>query len=125
MIKSKQLSLNDIYNDCLESIENDKPKFLSLLEEHLDIDALIPFSFRMHFRNHTGRPREYPLSAFILALIIQRIFSIQTDRLLILSFTYSRELREFSDLLKCQMYQSSHALNRTSKMTSKLCLKDL
>jgi hypothetical protein len=43
MIKSKQLSLNDIYNDCLESIENDKPKFLSLLEEHLDIDALIPF----------------------------------------------------------------------------------
>jgi len=95
MVKSKQLSLNDIYNDCLESIENDKPKFLSLLEEHLDIDALIPFSFRMHFRNHTGRPREYPLSAFILALIIQRIFSIQTDRLLILFLTYSRELREF------------------------------
>ena len=42
MIKSKQQSLNDVYTDCLESFDNDKPKFLSMLEEHLDIDALIP-----------------------------------------------------------------------------------
>ena len=49
----------------------------------------------MHFKNHTGRPREYPLSAFILSLIIQRIFSIQTDSLLIVFLKYSRELREF------------------------------
>lgn len=95
MIKSKQQSLNDVYTDCLESFDNDKPKFLSMLEEHLDIDALIPLSFRMHFNKHIGRPREYLLSGFILALIIQRIFSIQTDRLLILFLTYSRELREF------------------------------
>ncbi|MDD4729312.1 MAG: transposase, partial [Dysgonamonadaceae bacterium] len=95
MIKSKQQSLNDVYTDCLESFENDKPKFLSMLEEHLDIDALIPLSFRMHFRKRTGRPREYLLSGFILALIIQRIFSIQTDTLLILFLTYSKELREF------------------------------
>jgi hypothetical protein len=100
MIKPKQLSLNDIYADCLESIENDKPKFLSLLEEHLDIDALIPLSFKMHFRSHTGRPREYSLSAFILALIIQRIFSIHTDSLLIVFLTYSRELREFCGFYK-------------------------
>ena len=95
MNKPKQLSLNDIYAGCLESFENDKPKFLSMLDEHLDINSLIPLSFRMHFRNHTGRPREYPLSAFILALIIQRIFSIHTDSLLIIFLTYSRELREF------------------------------
>ena len=95
MKKSKQQSLNDVYTDCLESFENDKPEFLSMLEEHLDIDALIPLSFRMHFNKHIGRPREYLLSGFILALIIQRIFSIQTDRLLILFLTYSRELREF------------------------------
>lgn len=95
MIKHKQLSLNDIYADCLESFENDKPKFLSMLEQHLDIDALIPLSLKLHFRNHTGRPREYPLRGFILSLIIQRIFSIHTDRLLITFLTYSRELREF------------------------------
>ena len=95
MIKWKQLSLNDIYADCLKSFENDKPRFLSMLEEHLDIDALIPLSFKMHFKNHTGRPREYSLTAFILALIIQRIFSIHTDSLLIVFLKYSRELREF------------------------------
>lgn len=75
MTKPKQLSLNDIYADCLEYFENDKPRFLSMLEEHLDIDALIPLNFKMHFRNYKGRPREYSLSAFILALIIQRIFT--------------------------------------------------
>ena len=95
MIKPKQLSLNDIYADCLESFINDKPKFLSLLEEHLDINILIPLSFKMHFNHHTGRPREYSLSAFILVLIIQRIFTIPTDSLLIVFLTYSRELREF------------------------------
>ena len=58
MIKSKQLSLIDVYADCLEYFENDKPKFLS-------IDALIPLSFKTHFKKHTGRPREYPLTAFI------------------------------------------------------------
>ena len=95
MKKPKQLSLNDIYTGCLESFNNDKPKFLSMLEEHLDINALIPFSFKMHFKNYTGRPREYSLSSFVLSLIIQRIFSIQTDKLLIIFLTYSRELREF------------------------------
>jgi hypothetical protein len=70
MIKSKQLSLNDIYTDCLESFENDKPRFLSMLEEHLDIDDLIPFSFKMKFKKQTGRPRKYSLSSFIIALII-------------------------------------------------------
>lgn len=86
MIKSNQLSLNDIYAGCLESFGNDKPKFLSMLEEHLDINALIPLSSRMHFRNHTGRPRQYSLSSFILALINQRIFRIHTDSLLIVWF---------------------------------------
>ena len=95
MIRPKQLSINDIYADCLESLENDKPKFLSMLEEHLDIDALIPWSFERNYRKNTGRPRGYPLHAFILSLIIQRIFTIPTDSLLITFLTYSRELREF------------------------------
>ena len=56
MIKTKQLSLNDIYTDCLESFENDKPTFLSMLEEHLDIHSFIPLNFQMHFRNFKGNP---------------------------------------------------------------------
>ena len=49
MIPYKQLSLADIFLDCHEKFENDKPAFLSLLETHIDIDELIPISFRNHF----------------------------------------------------------------------------
>ena len=76
MIPYKQLSLADIFSDCQEKFENDKPAFLSLLETHIDINEFIPFSFRNHFYASTGRTRKYPLQAFLWALIIQRIFSI-------------------------------------------------
>ena len=48
MIPYKQLSLADIFSDCQEKFENDKPAFLSLLETHIDIDEFIPIS--MHRR---------------------------------------------------------------------------
>ena len=61
MIPYKQLSLKDIFTDCQEKFEHDKPTFLSLLETHIDIDELIPISFRNHFYASTGRTRKYPL----------------------------------------------------------------
>ncbi len=95
MIPYKQLSLNDFFTDCFEKFENDKPAFLSLLEQHINIDEIIPFSFRKHFYASTGRKRKYPLHAFLWALIIQRIFSIPTDELLLTFLHYSKPLREF------------------------------
>ena len=95
MIPYIQLSLADIFSDCHEKFENDKPAFLSLLETHIDIDELIPISFRNHFYASTGRTRKYPLQAFLWALIIQRIFSIPTDQLLLIFLAYSKSLREF------------------------------
>ena len=100
MIPYKQLSLADIFSDCHEKFENDKPAFLSLLETHIDIDALIPISFRNHFYASTGRTRKYPLQAFLWALIIQRIFSIPTDQLLLTFLAYSKSLREFCGFIK-------------------------
>ena len=58
MIPYNQLSLNDIFTDCQDKFENDKPAFLSLLEEHIDIDEIIPISFRNHFYASTGRSRK-------------------------------------------------------------------
>lgn len=95
MISHKQLSLADIFSDCQEIFENDKPTFLSLLEKHIDIDEFIPISFRNHFYTSTGRTRKYPLQAFLWALIIQRIFSIPTNQLLLTFLSYSKPLREF------------------------------
>ncbi len=100
MIPYKQLSLADIFSDCQDKFENDKPAFLSLLETHIDLDEFIPISFRNHIYASTGRTRKYPLQAFLWALIIQRIFSIPTDQLLLTFLTYSKPLREFCGFTK-------------------------
>ncbi|EGX77882.1 hypothetical protein HMPREF9457_03698 [Dorea formicigenerans 4_6_53AFAA] len=41
MIPYKQLSLAEIFTDCQEKLDNDKPAFLSLLETHIDIDETV------------------------------------------------------------------------------------
>ena len=87
-------------SDCLDIYESDKPKFLSLLQSNIDLDDIIPNSLRNHFYASTGRSRKYPLHAFLWALIIQRIFSIPTDSLLLVFLNYSRHLREFCGFSK-------------------------
>ena len=100
MITYKQLSLADIFSDCQDKFENDKPAFLSLLESHIDLDEIIPISFYNHFYASTGRTRKYSLHALLWALIIQRIFSIPTDQLLLTFLAYSKSLREFCGFTK-------------------------
>ncbi len=100
MITYKQLSLSDIYTDCQEKFENDKPAFLSLLENHIDLDEIIPISFRNHFYASTGRTRKYSLHSLLWTLIIQRIFSIPTDQLLLTFLAYSKPLRDFCGFTK-------------------------
>lgn len=95
MILYKQLSLAEIYSDCKTFFENDKPQFLSLLENTINLNELIPTSFISHFYASTGRPRKYSLSAMLWALILQRIFSIPNDTLLITFLRISKELRDF------------------------------
>jgi len=100
MITQTQLSLADIYSDCSNIYENDKPYFLQLLESNLNLDELIPINFRNKFYAPTGRPRTYKLKAMLWALILQRIFSISEDSLLITFLTFSKELREFCGFQK-------------------------
>ena len=100
MISQKQLSLADIFEDCKDIFESDKPQFLTLLENHIDLDEIIPFSFYNHYYAATGRNRKYPLTAMLWALIIQRLFSIPTDSLLLVFLHYSRHLREFCGFTK-------------------------
>ena len=65
MIPYKQLSLADIYAECQDKFENDKPAFLSLLETYIDLDEIVPISFRNHFYASTGRSRKYSLEALL------------------------------------------------------------
>ena len=78
MIPYKQLSLADIFTDCQNKFDNDKYKFLELLENTINLDEIVPVSFVSHFHAATGRPRKYHLYSMIKALLLQLIFSIPT-----------------------------------------------
>jgi len=69
MILQKQLSLADIFEDCKDIFESDKPQFITLLENHIDIDEIISVSFYNHYYAATGRNRKYPLTAMLYILI--------------------------------------------------------
>ena len=125
MIPYKQLSLNDIFQDCQNKFENDKPAFLSLLEQHINLDEIIPVTFYNHFYASTGRTRKYSLQALLWALIIQRIFSIPTDELLLVFLAYSKPLRDFCGFTKVPTLPKSPVLNRIFFKTYTLYLRTL
>ncbi len=100
MITHKQLSLADIFENCQNIFEEDKPQFLTLLEQHIDLSEYIPVTFYNHFYASTGRTRTYPLTAFLWAFIIQKIFTIPTDQLLLVFLLYSKPLRDFCGFKK-------------------------
>ena len=93
--KYHQLSLKDIFSDCQDWFVDDVPSFFQLLNEYFDIPEFIPSVFRNAFYQHLGRKRDYPLEGFLSALILQKIFPIPSDSLLLLFLTLCRELREF------------------------------
>lgn len=95
MITHKQLSLADIFTDCQNKFDNDKYEFLSILDETINLDEIVPVSFVSHFHAATGRPRRHLLYPMLKALLLQLIFSIPTTSLLIVFLKYSQELRDF------------------------------
>ena len=82
MITHKQLTLAEVFEDYQNKFDNDKYQFLSLLDEAINLDEIVPVSFVSHFHARTGRPRKHQLYPMLKALLLQRIFSIPTDTLL-------------------------------------------
>ena len=95
MIPYHQMTLADVFTETQKKFESDKPEFLKLLESTIDLCEIVPGSFWNHFYASTGRPREYHLTSLLWALILQKIFSIPTDSLLLTFLEYSKDLREF------------------------------
>lgn len=74
MITYKQLTLAEIFEDCQNNFGNDKCRFLSLLDEAINLDEIVPVSFVTHFHASTGIPRKHQLYPMLKALLLQRIF---------------------------------------------------
>lgn len=98
--KYHQISLKETFSNCQDIFFDDTPSFFQLLEEHFDLSAFIPPTFYNAFYQSLGRNRLYPLTGFLSALILQKIFSIPTDSLLILFLSICKELRDFCGFSK-------------------------
>lgn len=84
--KYHQITLKDSFSDCKDMFQEDTPSFFRLLDYTLDISEFIPAEFYLAFYLTLGRKRIYPLKGFgfLSALILQKVFSIPTDSLLLL-----------------------------------------
>jgi glucose-specific phosphotransferase system IIA component len=89
------MSLYDTYKCVAASMEDDKPKLFRQLDEHIDWDSLIPARFYLAFYRNIGRPRKYPLVAFLKSLVLQKIFGYVNDSVLLVTLRHSREMRNF------------------------------
>lgn len=98
--KYHQISLKESFSSCQDILIDDTPSFFQLLEDYFDISEFIPSVFYNAFYQSLGRKRLYPLTGFLSALILQKIFSIPTDSLLILFLSICRELRDFCGFSK-------------------------
>ena len=95
MIPHRQLTLAEVFDDCQNNFNNDKYQFLTLFDQTIHLDEIVPVSFVTHFHASTGRPRKHQLYPMLKAFLIQRIFSIPTVTLLIVFLKYSQELCDF------------------------------
>lgn len=98
--KYHQLSFSDIFSDCQNLLIDDSPSFFTLLAEHINLDEFIPPEFQSAFYLSIGRTRTYPLHGFLSSFILQKIFSIPTDALLLLFLSICKELRDFCGFSK-------------------------
>ena len=74
MITHKQLSLAEVFENFQNNFDNERYLFLSLLDETINVDEIVPVSFVTHFHASTGIPRKHQLYPMLKALLLQRIF---------------------------------------------------
>jgi hypothetical protein len=98
--KYHQTSLYELFSDCQNQLIDESPEFFQILSDHFNLDDFIPYEFKSAFYLSLGRNRIYPLHGFLSAFILQKIFSIPTDALLLLFLNLCKELRDFCGFTK-------------------------
>lgn len=89
-----QMSIFDIYTDVRSAMDEDKPRLIQLLEEHINLKDFIPMEFYSAFYCRWGRPREYSLESFLWFFLLQKIIGIHCDSTMLTILNLSRDLRE-------------------------------
>lgn len=98
--KYHQISFSETFSVSQNSFMDDAPAFFQLLSEYINLEDFIPADFYSAFYRSIGRNRIYPLHGFLSAFILQKIFSIPTDSLLLLFLNLCSEFRAFCGFSK-------------------------
>ena len=94
-MNKKQMSLLVTYDEVRLTEQEDKPKFLAMLKEHINLHILVPIDFYWAFYRRDGRPREYDLESFLWFFILQKTLGVDKDSTMLNILRMSAELREF------------------------------
>lgn len=95
-----QMSLEDIYNGVFESMEEQKSELVVLLEEHIDMDELIPGTFRNAFYGRMGRNHIYHLDNFLWFVVLKKLLGLSQNTQMLNVLKCSRELRDLCGFTK-------------------------
>lgn len=99
-IKNVQISFEDIYNHVSDSMEKQDCKLVSLLDEHINLDELIPYEFKLAFNKRMGRARIYHLDSFLWFIILKKLFGFSQNTQMLNVLRCSRELRDLCGFSK-------------------------
>lgn len=101
MIQLKnQIHLCDVFEEVEDYFKEDKPKFIKLFEEYIDLNVLIPQTFFSAYYSSTGHPRDYSLSSMLIALIVQKILGLSETKTFLNILSLSKELRSLCNFSK-------------------------
>jgi hypothetical protein len=72
------LSFVDLYEQAKDWTQNDKPQFLEMLNQYLDLSEFIPANFYTTYYKYFRRNSTYSLELMLSAFILQKKLAIST-----------------------------------------------
>ena len=90
-----QISFYDISSEFDSLTNSDDDNLISLLNEYINIQDFIPFSFYQSYYSSFGRDRKFSLESMLNAYILKNILNLPTTNLLILLLRISKDFRRF------------------------------
>lgn len=77
-----QTSLYNVYTDMSNTLESDKSNLLTLLDTHIDFNAIIPYEFNRAYYKQYGRSVKYHLESMLRLLVLQNLFGLTNQQVL-------------------------------------------
>lgn len=95
-----QLTFNDFMDNFDELTSEATPKLFHLFNSYIDINNLIPSSFKENYYSTVGSPREYSLSSMINFFILKNILGFSESKQLLNILRISSDIRKFCGFSK-------------------------